>query len=46
MTTTARTPLKPAFVRDLLGRGDYAIIGEIVPDGAKVLDIGCGEAEL
>jgi methionine biosynthesis protein MetW len=46
MTTTARTPLKPAFVRDLLGRGDYAIIGEIVPDGAKVLDLGCGEAEL
>jgi methionine biosynthesis protein MetW len=42
----ARTPLKPAFVRDLLGRSDYAIIGEIVPDGAKVLDLGCGEAEL
>ncbi|MGA2119712.1 MAG: methionine biosynthesis protein MetW [Bryobacteraceae bacterium] len=46
MTTTARTPLKAPFVRDLLGRGDYAIIGEIVPDGAKVLDLGCGEAEL
>jgi methionine biosynthesis protein MetW len=47
MTTgTTRTPLKAAFVHDLLGRSDYAIIGEIVPHGAKVLDLGCGEAEL
>ena len=45
-TVTARTPKKAPFVRDLLGRSDYAIIGEIVPDGAKVLDLGCGEAEL
>lgn len=37
---------KPAFVREILGRRDYAIIGEIVPSGAKVLDLGCGEGEL
>ena len=37
---------KPAFVRDVLGRSDYAIIGEIVEPGAWVLDLGCGEGEL
>jgi methionine biosynthesis protein MetW len=37
---------KQAFVRELLGRSDYAIIGEIVEPGAKVLDLGCGEGEL
>ena len=31
---------------DLLGRSDFAIIGEIVKPGARVLDLGCGEAEL
>ena len=35
-----------AFVRALLGRSDYAIIGEIVEPNIKVLDLGCGEAEL
>jgi methionine biosynthesis protein MetW len=35
-----------AFVGELLGRSDYAIIGEIVEPGAKVLDLGCGEGEL
>jgi SAM-dependent methyltransferase len=30
----------------LLGRSDYAIIGEIVSPGARVLDLGCGEGEL
>ncbi|MFN7992384.1 MAG: methionine biosynthesis protein MetW [Bryobacteraceae bacterium] len=34
------------FVGELLGRSDYAIIGEIVEPGAKVLDLGCGEGEL
>jgi methionine biosynthesis protein MetW len=33
-------------VGELLGRSDYAIIGEIVEQGAKVLDLGCGEGEL
>ena len=37
---------KQAFVRELLGRSDYAIIGEIVSEGARVLDLGCGEGEL
>lgn len=35
-----------AVATDHLGRGDYAIIGEIVKPGARVLDLGCGEAEL
>jgi methionine biosynthesis protein MetW len=37
---------KQAFVRELLGRSDYAIIGDIVTPGARVLDLGCGEGEL
>jgi methionine biosynthesis protein MetW len=37
---------KAAFVPDLLGRSDYAIIGEIVEARAQVLDLGCGEGEL
>ena len=35
-----------AFVRDILGRSDYAIIGDIVEPGTRVLDLGCGEGEL
>lgn len=34
------------FVRELLGRSDYAIIGDIVEPGSRVLDLGCGEGEL
>jgi methionine biosynthesis protein MetW len=34
------------FVGELLGRSDFAIIGEIVEPGTRVLDLGCGEAEL
>ncbi|MBI3683601.1 MAG: methionine biosynthesis protein MetW [Acidobacteria bacterium] len=34
------------LVKELLGRGDYAIISEIVESGSKVLDLGCGEGEL
>ncbi|MDX1984151.1 MAG: methionine biosynthesis protein MetW [Bryobacteraceae bacterium] len=37
---------RQALVRKVLGRGDYAIIGEIVEPGSKVLDLGCGEGEL
>ena len=33
-------------MREVLGRSDYAIIGEIVAPHTKVLDLGCGEAEL
>jgi len=43
---TAETPKKSQFVRELLGRSDYAIIGEIVEPKTKVLDLGCGEGEL
>ena len=34
------------FVGELLGRSDFAIIGEIVEPHTRVLDLGCGEAEL
>lgn len=44
--TTAPHSRKHAFVRELLGRSDYAIIGDIVEPGTKVLDLGCGEGEL
>ena len=43
---SAEGPRKQAFVRELLGRRDYAIIGDIVEPGAKVLDLGCGGGEL
>jgi methionine biosynthesis protein MetW len=43
---TAQPGKKQAFVRELLGRSDYAIIGEIVEPRTKVLDLGCGEGEL
>jgi methionine biosynthesis protein MetW len=33
-------------VRDLYGRSDYAIIGELVEPRTRVLDLGCGEGEL
>jgi methionine biosynthesis protein MetW len=38
--------LRKAFVREILGRSDYAIIGEIVEPDTRVLDLGCGEGEL
>ena len=43
---SAQTGRKQAFVRELLGRSDYAIIGDIVEARTKVLDLGCGEGEL
>jgi len=43
--TTGETRRK-AFVREILGRSDYAIIGELVEPDSKVLDLGCGEGEL
>jgi methionine biosynthesis protein MetW len=43
---TAESAGKQAFVAALLGRSDYAIIGEIVDPNTKVLDLGCGEGEL
>ena len=35
-----------AFVPDLLGRSDYAIISDIIIRGSNVLDLGCGDGEL
>lgn len=45
MSTTAQFPI-PGIVPSLLGREDYAIISALVPEGSKVLDVGCGEGEL
>lgn len=45
MAASAPAPSQ-AFVREVLGRSDYAMIGEIVAPNTKVLDLGCGEAEL
>jgi methionine biosynthesis protein MetW len=44
--TTTTTPPKPAFVREVLGRSDFAIISELIEPGTRVLDLGCGEGEL
>jgi methionine biosynthesis protein MetW len=46
MPTTAAEARRKAFVRDLLGRSDYAIISELVEPDSRVLDLGCGEGEL
>jgi methionine biosynthesis protein MetW len=45
MAVAAEAARKP-FVGELLGRGDYAIISELVEPNSKVLDLGCGEGEL
>lgn len=46
MATAVNTAPATDFVPEVLGRGDYQIIGEIVADGSRVLDLGCGEGEL
>src|ERR1700687_1011163 len=43
---TVPIPKPQPFVRELLGRSDYRIIGDIVEPGTKVLDLGCGDGEL
>jgi len=45
VTTAVATQRKP-FVGELLGRSDYAIIGEIVERNTMVLGLGCGDGEL
>jgi methionine biosynthesis protein MetW len=35
-----------AFVPQLLGRSDYAIISALIEPDTRVLDLGCGEGEL
>jgi methionine biosynthesis protein MetW len=46
MASAVNTAAIPDFVPEVLGRGDYQIIGEIVAEGSRVLDLGCGEGEL
>jgi methionine biosynthesis protein MetW len=43
---TAPTARRSSFVPELLGRSDYAIIGDIIEPRTRVLDLGCGEGEL
>jgi len=45
MPTATETRRRP-FVRDILGRSDFAIISELVEPNTRVLDLGCGEGEL
>ncbi|HSB17083.1 MAG TPA: methionine biosynthesis protein MetW [Bryobacteraceae bacterium] len=45
MTTLVQAKRKP-FVREVLGRSDFAIISELVEPDTKVLDLGCGDGEL
>jgi methionine biosynthesis protein MetW len=33
-------------VRDILGRGDFALISDLIPPASKVLDLGCGDGAL
>src|ERR1700681_4592459 len=33
-------------MRKVYGRRDFAIIGELIEPGTRVLDLGCGEGEL
>ena len=44
--TVQSPPVSQAFISDVLARGDYQIIGEMVESRAKVLDLGCGEGQL
>ena len=45
MAATARTQAHP-FVRQLLGRSDYAMISSLIEPNTAVLDLGCGDGEL
>jgi methionine biosynthesis protein MetW len=45
MSAVIETQARP-FVRDVLGRSDYAIVSGLIEPGTKVLDLGCGDGEL
>ncbi len=45
MSALIRAGERP-FVREILGRSDFAIIGGLVEPDTKVLDLGCGDGEL
>ncbi len=46
MIVTASETRHRGFVREVLGRSDYAIISELVEPHTKVLDLGCGDGGL
>lgn len=46
MQPTAAEPRRRPFVRNILGRSDYAIISELIEPGSRVLDLGCGDGAL
>jgi methionine biosynthesis protein MetW len=46
MNAAAAEVRRGPFVREVLGRRDYAIISDIVEPNARVLDVGCGDGEL
>jgi methionine biosynthesis protein MetW len=46
MTTSTAPAVRKGLVRSVLGRSDYAIIGELVEPNTRVLDLGCGDGEL
>ena len=46
MTAATETLQRGPFVRDVLGRSDYAIISQLVEPDSKVLDLGCGDGAL
>ena len=45
MSAAAEARVGP-FVREVLGRSDYAIISDLVQPHTSVLDLGCGDGEL
>ena len=46
MSAAAVEAKRGPFVREVLGRSDYAIISDIIEPNTKVLDLGCGDGEL
>lgn len=44
--TAATETRRQSFVKEVLGRSDYAIISDLVEPNTKVLDLGCGDGEL
>jgi methionine biosynthesis protein MetW len=46
MTAAPAEVRRGPFVREVLGRRDYAIISDIVEPNTRVLDVGCGDGEL
>jgi methionine biosynthesis protein MetW len=46
MTAPPPAVARKGLVHSVLGRSDYAIIGELVEPGTRVLDLGCGDGAL